>query len=44
MSGNHRLDAGQIAQSNLKGKAMESALANAFDDAMPHAKESKKRK
>lgn len=38
------MDAGEIAQSTLKGKAMEGALASAFNDAMPHAKEKGKKK
>ncbi len=36
MSGNHRMDAGDIAQSKLKGKAMEDALDKAFDNEAPH--------
>lgn len=43
MSGNHRLDAGDVAQSSLKGKAMESALAKAFNDANVHTKDKGKK-
>lgn len=33
MSGNHALDIGEITQSTIKGKAMESALAKTMNDA-----------
>lgn len=39
MSGNQRMDNGDIAQSTLKGKAMKSALAKALNDPTPHSKE-----
>ena len=39
LSGNHRLDIGDISQGNLKGKDLEKALAEAFDDETPHVKE-----
>lgn len=39
MSGNQRLDIGDITQSGIKGNAMESALASALNDATPHPKE-----
>lgn len=42
MSGNRRIESGEIAQSGLKGKAMESALASALNDAMPPTKGKKK--
>ncbi len=39
MSGNHRLDIGDITQSTMKGKALENALAKTMDNAIPHPKE-----
>lgn len=35
MSGNSRIEVGEITQSSVKGKAMESALNSALDKAFP---------
>lgn len=35
MSGNQRIDVGEITQSSVKGKGMESALASALTKATP---------
>lgn len=41
MSGNHRMDVGEITQSAIKGSAMEKALATSMDSPIPHTKEAK---
>lgn len=44
MSGNQRIDLGEITQSGVKGRAMESALASALNSTTPKKGGKKKKK